>query len=120
MAESAEIERGQRDAPGRIEPVAVFQALQQCPRSRVDVNETQSRPVGFMRIVALMQGIGYDDIVADGLHIEWDVAPWQPQVLEGAEGSWNGVKRIVVDIHAAQRKVRRIETLLSVDHRAGE
>ncbi len=67
MAKASKVERGQGHTLRSVQPISMFQTKHELPRRFVDVHEPQSRPIGFKLRSFLMEHIGHDNVVADGL-----------------------------------------------------
>ena len=83
MAVDAEVERSEGYAPGRVEPVAVFEAAQKSAIGGEDIDEAQAWTVGFKGLAFLVEDEGDDDVVADGLDIEGHKVPGKTIVAKG-------------------------------------
>ncbi|MEA2257561.1 MAG: hypothetical protein QOJ51_386, partial [Acidobacteriaceae bacterium] len=70
MAEGAEVERGEGNAPWRVEPVAVFETLKELATGGEDIDVTEAWAIGFERIAFLVKDEGDDYVVTDRLDIE--------------------------------------------------
>src|SRR5882672_1565 len=70
MAEASEIEWSHSNAPWSVQPIAVLEALQELASGTINVHEAKSRAVGFKARTFLVEHIGDDNIVADGLHVK--------------------------------------------------
>jgi hypothetical protein len=70
VAKDPEVERSEGYAPGRIEPVSVFEAFKELTIGGEDVDVPQTGAIGFLRVAFLLQNEGDDDVVTDGLHVE--------------------------------------------------
>jgi hypothetical protein len=73
VTEGAEVLRGKGYAPGSVEPVAMLEALEKAALGGEDVDIAKARAVGFARLTLLVESVGDDDIVADGLDVERNV-----------------------------------------------
>src|SRR6267154_2838411 len=58
VAEAPEIERRQSHAPRSVQPIAVFETLQEVARGSINVHKAQSRPVGFKARTILVKHVG--------------------------------------------------------------
>jgi len=83
MTEGAEVLRGEGDSPGCIKPVAMLETLDEAPLGGEDIDIAKARAVGFERLTLLVESVGDDDIVADGLDVEGDVVAGQEGIGEG-------------------------------------
>src|SRR5258708_34785161 len=70
VAEASEVERSQSYAPRSVEPISVFETHQELACRTIDVHKAQAWTVAFEGRTFLVQHIGDNNIVADGLHIE--------------------------------------------------
>src|ERR1700761_9458881 len=142
VAEAAEIKRSQRNAPWSIQPVAVFETPQELSRGAVDIHIAQARPIGFELRAVLVQDVGHDNVVADGLRIERHEITWQalvdkwfiaipPMVFVEREvimriSAWlnarqrHRMKGVVVDVDTSLGEVGSVEIAAAIDKRAGE
>ena len=82
MTVEAEVQRSERYSPGSVEPVAVFEALEQLAPGGIDIDEAQAGAGSFEGIAGEVQGVGDDDVVANGLDIEGDEVGRQTIVRE--------------------------------------
>jgi hypothetical protein len=122
MAVEAEVLRGKGDSPWHVEEVSVLKALDESTVRAIDVDVAEAGTGDPMTV--LCQGIGNDDVVANGLDIErcevvgelgvsergWSVALIQ---VYGAEG-------VVKDIDAGFGVVGDVEEMPAVYEGAGE
>ena len=82
VAEAAEIKWRQRNAPRSIQPVAMLKTPQESSRGTVDIHIAQAGAIGFELRVSLVQDIGHDDVIADGLNVEGHEVAWQALIGE--------------------------------------
>jgi hypothetical protein len=135
VAENAEVERRESYAPGRVEPVAVFEALKKSSIGGEDINVAQAGTIGFERVAFLVEDVGDDDVVPDGLDVEGHEIPGQTIVGECLVTfvAWaaiaisvhvwlqiNFVEGVVVDVDGAPIEVGGVEVALALDGGAGE
>src|SRR5436309_1963997 len=116
MAEASEVKRSKNHAPWSVQPIAVLETPQEQTSGTINVHEAKSRAVGFKARTFLVEHIGDDNIVADGLHVERYVGARQLLIHEiifsGAAvvirgvlvevllGQVYKVKCVVINIHA--------------------
>src|SRR6266404_942761 len=70
MAEASKIKRSHGHAPRSVQPITVLETLQELTGGTENVHEAKSRAVGFKARTFLVEHIGDDNIVADGLHVK--------------------------------------------------
>lgn len=83
VAKYTEVERREGYAPGRIEPVSVFEASKELTIGGEDVDVPEAGAIGFQRVAFLVEDEGDDDVVTDGLHVEGHEVPRKTIVREG-------------------------------------
>ena len=83
MTEGAEVLRGEGDSPGCVEPVTMLEALDKATLGGEDVDIAKSWAVGFERLTLLVENIGDDNVVTDGLDVERNVVAGQETINEG-------------------------------------
>ena len=83
VAKDAEVERREGYAPGRIEPVSVFEAFKELTIGGEDVDVPEAGAIGFQGVAFLVEDEGDDDVVTDGLDVEGHEVPRKTIVREG-------------------------------------
>ena len=83
MTDSAEVLRSESYSPGSVEPVAMLEALDKTTLGGEDVDIAKAWAVGFERLTLLVENIGDDNVVTDGLDVERNVVAGQETIGEG-------------------------------------
>src|SRR5213080_4205547 len=137
MAEASEVKRSKSHAPRSVQPITVFDALQEAARGSINVHKAQARTVGFKRRTFLVEHIGDDYVVADGLHVKRHIVVRQVLIrerifsgvaviviggvlVEVLLGQVYKVKCVVINIDAALGKVCRVQEALAINESAGQ
>src|SRR3984957_4359908 len=135
VAKDAEVERRKSYAPGRIEPISVFEAFKELTIGGEDVDVPETGAISFQGIAFLVEDEGDDDVVTDGLNVEGHEVPRKTIVGEGlfvfgavvpvgiCIPAWlqsDFVEGVVVDVDRAFVEVGGVEVALAVDGGAGE
>jgi len=143
VTDSAEVLRGEGYSPGSVEPIAMLEALDKTPLGGEDVDIAKAWAVGFERLTPLVENIGDDNVVTDGLDVERNVVAGQETIGEGfiviavvvliavviavavvliliVRVESYAVKVGVVDVDAAVGEVGCVEVAVPVDEGAGE
>ncbi len=137
VTDSAEVLRSESYSPGSVEPVAMLEALDKTTFGGEDVDIAKPWAVGFERLTLLVENIGDDNVVTDGLDVERNVVAGQETIGEDfivvvvviAVGvvlilivrvESYAVKVAVVDIDATFGEVGCVEVAVPVDEGASE
>src|SRR5437588_389160 len=137
MAEASEIKRSKSHAPWGVQPIAMFETLQEATRGSINVHKAQARTVGFKRRTFLVEHIGDDYVVADDLHVKRHVGARKLLIhkrivgrvtvlviggvlVEVLLGQVYELKCVVINIHATLRKVCRVQETLAINESAGQ
>src|ERR1700688_4214201 len=137
MAEASEIKGSESHAPRSVQPVTMFETLQELASGTINIHKTQAGAVGFKLRTFLVERISDDNVIADCLHVERDVAVWQALIheriilrglaiaiggvlVEVFLGQLHNVKRIVINIHTTFVEVCRVQKGLAIDEGAGQ
>ncbi len=135
MTEAPEIEWSQSHAPRSVQPITVLETLQELTSGTINVHEAKSRAVGFKARTFLVEHIGDDNIVADGLHVKRHIVVRQvlihERIFSGAAvimivgvfvevllAQVDQVKCVVINIHAAFGKVCRVQEAVAFNESA--
>src|SRR5882757_70533 len=82
MAEASEIKRSKSHAPRSVQPITVIETLQELTGGTKNVHEAKYRAVSFKARTFLVEHIGDDNIVADGLHVKRHIVARQALIHE--------------------------------------
>jgi hypothetical protein len=135
VTEATEIEGSQSHTPGSVQPVTMFEALQETAPGIVNVHKAQTRTVRFERRTWFVEHIRDDNVVADGVHAKGDERGWEVVIdktifreraiaLEraGVRLVWRqiyAVESVVINIDTALAKIRQVEVRLAIDEGSG-
>jgi hypothetical protein len=83
VAKGSKVERPEGYAPGRVEPVAVFDAPKELAIGGEDIDVAEAGAIGFEWVAFLVENEGDDDVVTDGLDVEGHEVSRKALVDEG-------------------------------------
>src|SRR5207249_12049937 len=70
MAEASEVKRSKSHAPRSVQPITVFDALQEAARGSINVHKAQAQTVGYKRRTLLVEHIDCDYVIVNVLHVK--------------------------------------------------
>src|SRR4029077_1488933 len=136
VAEASEIKWSESHAPGSVQPVTMFETLQELAGGSINIHKTYARAIRFKLRTFFVERISDDNVVADRLYVERDITVGELLIhkrisrgvaiaigrvfVEVLFGQIHNVKGIVINIHAALVEVCCVEEWLTIDEGAGQ